>query len=71
MKVRSEIRPIPEGDEAWAGIVRHLAARAASPDALEARLRERYPDAVVRVSGLDGVIQPVWYVYKRRWFERR
>lgn len=65
-----EIRAIPAGDEAWVSIVRHVASNVGSIAELEARLRQRYPDAVVHASTLDGLYRPVWYVYKRRWFER-
>lgn len=65
-----EIRAIPAGDEAWVSIVRHIASKAGSVAELEATLRLRYPDAVVHASTLDGLYRPVWYVYKRRWFER-
>jgi hypothetical protein len=54
------------GDETWVAIVEHLAATAESAQALEENLRRRYPDAVVEVSGLEGLTRPVWTVYKRR-----
>ena len=67
---RPEIRAIPAGDETWVAIVQHMAGTADSASALEKALRRRYPDAVVVVSGLEGVTQPVWTVYRRRRWRR-
>ncbi len=67
---RPQIRAIPAGDETWVAIVHHVADTADSAPALENSLRRRYPDAVVVVSGLEGVTQPVWTVYRRRRWRR-
>jgi hypothetical protein len=69
--VAPEIRPIPAGDEIWVAIVKHVASTVDTVASLEARLRQRYPNAVVQASALDGLERPIWYVYRRRWFERR
>jgi hypothetical protein len=38
------------------------------PQALQRRLRERYPKAVVRARDLSGEPLDVWYVYREgRW----
>jgi hypothetical protein len=34
------------------------------PDALQAKLREAYPSAVVRPRALSGEITSIWYVYR-------
>lgn len=69
--VGPEIRPIPAGDEIWVAIVNHVASTFDTVASLEARLRQRYPNAVVQASALEGLKRPIWYVYRRRWFERR
>jgi len=33
-------------------------------DLAQARLRDRYPDAVIRARDLSGEITVVWYVYR-------
>ena len=38
------------------------------PAAAQARLRERYPAAVVRRRDLEDEVVPMWYVYREgRW----
>jgi hypothetical protein len=45
-----------------------LAAGLSEPAAVEARLRERYPRALVRPRDLDAESTPTWYVYREgRW----
>jgi hypothetical protein len=66
-----DIRPIPSGDEGWAVVVHQAASKVGSAAELEASLRHRYPEAVVHASGLDGLARPIWYVYRRGWFQRR
>jgi hypothetical protein len=34
------------------------------PDALQAKLRESYPAAVVRPRSLSGELTTIWYVYR-------
>lgn len=34
------------------------------PDALQTKLREEYPSAVVRPRSLSGEITSIWYVYR-------
>ena len=41
-----------------------LAARPATPEAFEARLRERYPSAVVRPRELASEPLTLWYCYR-------
>jgi hypothetical protein len=67
----ADIRPIPSGDEIWAAVVHQAATTSDSASALEAKLRQRYPDAVVHASDLEGLAAPIWYVYKRGWFQER
>ena len=45
-----------------------LDSEATDPEAVQERLRERYPRAVVRPRELDAERTPVWYVYREgRW----
>jgi hypothetical protein len=45
----------------------HLAAGARTPEALAARLRERYPNVSV-VTGITDAASERWYVYREgRW----
>ncbi len=62
----------PADDEAFAGWVRTSAAAAdTDPADLQARLRVRYPAAVVRRRDLAGERSEVWYVYRDgRWIAR-
>ena len=62
-------RPIvvvnPSTDSAFREMVdRFVATGASRPDDLEAVLRTRYPDAVVRPRELAGERFDVWYVYR-------
>jgi hypothetical protein len=43
---------------------RYLLSGGQSPEELQAILRTRYPDAVVRQRGLAGERLDVWYVYR-------
>jgi hypothetical protein len=36
----------------------------ASPGALEERLRQRYPNVLVRARELNGEVFTIWYVYR-------
>jgi hypothetical protein len=55
----------PAGDRRFrAQIDAGILAGARSPDTLEAILRTRYPNAVVRPRELAGERVPVWYVYR-------
>jgi hypothetical protein len=59
----------PSADEDFASFATWLMDQGAvAPDTLEARLRERYPSAVVRPRELAWESQVVWYVYREgRW----
>jgi hypothetical protein len=43
---------------------RLLADGVRSPNDLQERLRQEYPDAVVRARELDGEAFTIWYVYR-------
>ncbi len=59
----------PADDTEFAeAIEQALAAGLGDPAAVEARLRERYPRALVRPRDLDAESSPTWYVYREgRW----
>lgn len=59
----------PRSDGPFAQLVAELTADAATdPADLQARLRERYPDAVARRRELSSESTEVWYVYRDgRW----
>ena len=59
----------PRDDEAFRDIAETLVAEGAdTPSALQAALRGRYPDAVVRARDLSGERGVIWYVYRDgRW----
>jgi hypothetical protein len=58
----------PRSDEQFAAFAREQAGEAESPEDLQAALRRRYPQSVVRPRGLDGEKTEVWYVYRDgRW----
>ena len=55
----------PRDDEAFARFVLGIqAAGVDGPGDLELRLRQRYPDAVVRLRDLHGETFTIWYVYR-------
>lgn len=54
----------PRHDVDFVMLVDRLAVTATGPADLESRLRETYPNAVVRVRGLQGDTVAVWYVYR-------
>jgi hypothetical protein len=63
------MRPVlilnPATDEAFASRARGLVRDGVDrPDLLEARLRVRYPEALVRVRKLSGEHGSIWYVYR-------
>jgi uncharacterized iron-regulated membrane protein len=58
----------PAGDDEFVGHVRQEARDASTPDELQSRLRERYPQAVVRQRDLSDERRSIWYVYRDgRW----
>jgi hypothetical protein len=59
----------PPGDRAFQHAIEEaLDGGALEPDAAQERLRERYPQAVVRRRELADETMPVWYVYREgRW----
>jgi len=59
----------PAGDRDFAAAIDSaLSSGIADPGGLQARLREAYPNAVVRPRGLTGEKRSVWYVYRDgRW----
>jgi hypothetical protein len=68
-----ESRPViirnPPGDRAFQRAIEEaLDEGALEPNAAQERLRERYPQAVVRRRELADETTPVWYVYREgRW----
>jgi hypothetical protein len=65
-------RPIllanPASDTEFVEFMRSCAADVDGPEALQMRLRERYPKAVVRPRLIEGEQFPVWYIYREgRW----
>ena len=55
----------PSGDPRFRSMTeRFLLSGGRSPEELQAILRTRYPDAVVRRRGLAGERLDVWYVYR-------
>jgi hypothetical protein len=54
----------PRSDDAFVATVEGEGAGATSATALEERLRETYPKAVVRPRQLAGEQSQVWYVYR-------
>ena len=59
----------PRDDEKFRTIAEALvAAGASTPSALQAELRGRYPNVVVRARDLSGERGVIWYVYRDgRW----
>jgi hypothetical protein len=62
------VRPVlitnPRSDEAFVAAVEAAVDGADAPADLQARLRERYPQAVVRPRDLSSEPVTVWYVYR-------
>ena len=54
----------PNGDAVFDDHARRLAAASDDPLALQARLRQQYPLAVVRRRDLSGEPFEMWYVYR-------
>jgi hypothetical protein len=54
----------PIGDEEFAAVVRDHAREAPTPDDLQSRVRERYPQALVRQRDLSDERMSIWYVYR-------
>jgi hypothetical protein len=57
-------RANPRDDVDFVALVSRLGATALQPGDLQRSLRQAYPDAVVRSSGLAGEQIEVWYVYR-------
>jgi hypothetical protein len=59
----------PRSDQRFVQTVEStMAGGITEPGELQARLRDLYPAAIVRVRDLSGEIDPVWYVYRDgRW----
>ena len=62
----------PRDDAAFARFVQAVQAEGVdTPERFEQRLRERYPDAVVRLRDLAGETFTIWYVYRDgHWVSR-
>ena len=55
----------PRDDTPFVRLAERLVADGVrSPDQLQARLRQEYPEAVVRARELDGEAFTIWYVYR-------
>ena len=54
----------PPDDHDFGAFVRSRVEKEPGPEQLEARLRERYPRAIVRPRDLAGERIQVWYVYR-------
>ena len=55
----------PREDSPFVALAERLVADGVqSPDELQARLRQEYPDTVVRARELDGEAFSIWYVYR-------
>lgn len=54
----------PRDDADFVGFAEAAADGSSSPGELQARLRGRYPLAVVRARDLDGEPHTIWYVYR-------
>jgi hypothetical protein len=58
----------PRSDERFVRTVEAVIAGVTGAAQLQERLRETYPDAVVRERGLQGDPETAWYVYRDgRW----
>ncbi len=63
---------IPTADRDFEAYVRSAFEAGATPESLQAVLRERYPEAVVRSRVLSDELFTVWYVYRDGgWRPRR
>ncbi len=69
MRAKPTIVRNPANDLAFQEAVEEiLHGEWSEPEAVQERLRERYPRAVVRPRELDAERTPVWYVYREgRW----
>ncbi len=54
----------PAGDADFGRVALALERTVATPRELQARLRDVYPDALVRARDLSGERLRVWYVYR-------
>jgi hypothetical protein len=59
----------PRSDAVFAQVAKELSRQGVhGPADLQARLRGRYPDAIVRARDLSGDTRAIWYVYRDgRW----
>ncbi len=58
----------PASDRAFRELAESALSPSDDPQALQDRLREHYPKAVVRARDLSGEEVVVWYVYREgRW----
>jgi hypothetical protein len=65
LKPRPILVPNPRSDRSFVTYIDHLSREELSTaTALEARLREQFPRAVVRARGLSGEDVTMWYVYR-------
>jgi len=55
----------PRNDAAFTSFVQEIQAEGVEgPDEMELRLRQRYPEAVVRLRDIHGETFTIWYVYR-------
>jgi hypothetical protein len=69
---RWNVRPVvivnPRSDGGFVQRVHDLAEAVTDPSELQTRLRDEYPDAIVRRRELSSESTEVWYVYRDgRW----
>jgi hypothetical protein len=61
---RADLFVNPTGDRGFADHARRSAAVSDDPQHLQSRLRQRYPQVVVRRRELSGEPFELWYVYR-------
>ena len=67
---RPILLPNPASDIEFVDFMRSCATDVDGPDELQRRLRQAYPDAVVRPRLIEGEQFLVWYIYREgRWQE--
>ncbi|MBI2776240.1 MAG: hypothetical protein HYX57_03080 [Chloroflexi bacterium] len=54
----------PATDRAFVAFAERMLGESGSAGTLQAALRVRYPDAVVRARELSGELVEIWYVYR-------
>ena len=55
----------PRDDPRFVGLAEAIVADGiGAPAELQTRLRQAYPNAIVRARELDGEAQSIWYVYR-------